>query len=224
VTTPVEPVDRGPLGTWRWTTRVIFRFCFIYIPLFFFSMIPNPVLDRSIPWLGTHLLGVTPTIIGGSDTVYDYLRVLGCLAVAAMGTAVWSALDTRRSHDDVLHRWLRYFVRLVLVLAMSMYGWDKVLFKQMPAPGPDTLLTPFGQTSRFELLWTFMGASKLYQFFTGASELLAGAMLVIPRFRRSGTPSSRSISSIRGRSPLRAASKGEVCMRRFTRSTCQRSR
>lgn len=66
----------------------MFRFCFIYSPLFFFSLIPNPILYRAIPSLGTHLLGVTAAITGGSDTVYDYLRVLCCVAVVAMGTAV----------------------------------------------------------------------------------------------------------------------------------------
>jgi hypothetical protein len=125
-------------------------------------------------------------IRGGSDTMFDYLRTLLCLVVAALATLVWSALDSGRPNYDRLHRWLRYAVRLMLVFAMNVYGWDKIFLNQMPPPGPDVLLEPFGRMTPFILLWSFMGYSSAYQILSGAAEVLSGALMLVTRLTLAG--------------------------------------
>ena len=68
-------------------------------------------------------------------------------------------------------------VRFVLGATMLSYGWAKVFPNQMPAPGPDRLLNPIGETSPMGLLWTFMGASSAYQIFAGVGEVVGGTLL-----------------------------------------------
>ncbi len=48
----------------------------------------------------------------------------------------------------------------------------------MPSPGVDLLLTPYGQSSPWTLLWTFMGYSPAYQIFAGTVEVIAGLLLL----------------------------------------------
>jgi len=104
-------------------------------------MIPNPALARLICWVGVQFFRASSLMYpGGSDTIFDYLRTLLCVVLAALGTIVWSALARRGGYAG-LHRWFRTAVRLLLVFAMNMYGWDKIFLLQMPEPGPDTLVS-----------------------------------------------------------------------------------
>jgi hypothetical protein len=48
------------------------------------------------------------------------------------------------------------------------------------------LLQPYGDSSPMGLLWTFMGASKTYNVFTGAVEMLGGALLFISQLTTLG--------------------------------------
>lgn len=184
----IEMSARDMPVRWSFPARLGFRFIVVYVPLFFISMTPLPPTTWAVRRIGTHLLHVTAAMSGmrgvSNDTVYDYVRVLCCLVLAAVAALAWSALDARRPNYRALYAWLRWFVRLILVLAMSLYGWDKVLDMQMPPPRFEAMITPLGQLSRFTLLWTFMGASVPYEMFCGAAELLAGALLL---FRRSTT-------------------------------------
>src|SRR5262249_52265293 len=50
-----------------------------------------------------------------------------------------------------------------------------------PGPGLDRLLQPFGDASPMGLLWTLMGASKLYNVFSGTAEMLGGLLLTLRR-------------------------------------------
>lgn len=173
-------------AVWSAATRVVFRFCFLYFPLFFLTMIPNPALARLICWVGVQFFRASSLMYpGGSDTIFDYLRTLLCVVLATLGTLVWSALARRGGYAG-LHRWFRTAVRLLLVFAMNMYGWDKIFLLQMPEPGPDTLVSQFGRLTPFQLLWSFMGYSRTYQIFSGITEVLAGALLLIPRFTLAG--------------------------------------
>lgn len=57
----------------------------------------------------------------------------------------------------------------------------KVIKTQFPFPGPERLLQPYGESSPMGLLWTFMGHSTAYNVFTGAAEVLAGALVMFRR-------------------------------------------
>jgi hypothetical protein len=57
----------------------------------------------------------------------------------------------------------------------------KVIKLQFSYPGPNQLLETYGESSPMRLLWTFMGASDSYTWFTGAGEMLAGILLCTRR-------------------------------------------
>src|SRR5437763_16588523 len=64
---------------------------------------------------------------------------------------------------------------------MITYGAMKVIKLQFSYPGPDRLLETYGESSPMRLLWTFMGASDEYTWFTGAGEMLGGLLLCTRR-------------------------------------------
>jgi uncharacterized membrane protein YphA (DoxX/SURF4 family) len=179
----------GPIP-WSPVTRLGFRFAFAYFPLWVLSLFPLPLSHRVVPWIGKHILHLAKDITvftnGSGDTTYDNVFFLCCVVLAAFAAILWSILDSGRTEYRRLYVWLRYLVRVVLVLALSVYGWDKVFHLQMPSPHLSTLFEPIGQASPFNLLWTFMGASSTYQMFAGFAEVIPGVLLVFPRFTTLG--------------------------------------
>jgi hypothetical protein len=194
-----EPVTTAENTVWRPSTRVIFRFVFSYFLLYF---LPFPVAGvpannwpanfyadlwhRIVPWVATHVLQfqqpITVFTNRSGDTTYDYVAV-GCLLVlATLITIVWSWLDRGRLEYSRLHTWLRLFVRFILVTALLPYGANKLYPWQFPAPKLEKLLETFGQASPMGLLWTSMGASRLFSLFGGIAEFLGGGLLIFPRF------------------------------------------
>ncbi len=186
------PLENQP--QWSVVTQILFRFVFAYFFLMFgiptvLSLIPGlgdklqALLNKVVPWVGSQLLHVSCPIAafnGSGDTTYSYLEVFFFVVCSVAATLVWSLLDRKRTNYVRLHQWLRLGVRLVLGLAMLSYGAAKVMPAQMPAPELGTLLQPYGDSSPMRLLWTFIGASKGYEFFCGASEMLGGILLIVP--------------------------------------------
>jgi len=72
-------------------------------------------------------------------------------------------------------------VRFFLAAQMFAYGLEKVFLLQMPAPTLGMQLDTLGNFSPLSLLWTFIGSSPSFQIFSGAMEVLAGILLVMPR-------------------------------------------
>jgi hypothetical protein len=56
-----------------------------------------------------------------------------------------------------------------------------VIPTQFPAPPLTALVTPVGEMTLSALLWTTIGSSPAYQIFSGVLEVLAGALVLIPR-------------------------------------------
>lgn len=178
---PSAPNARDP----GWFAALCRRSILIYIPLYI--VLSSGVLDSAIApiasWLGVHLfnLPVSATVARGSDTAFNYLRVL-VTAIGAIGcAALWTAMVGRRPVSSTTTDVFRTVARLFLGYIMLRYGWSKLFPLQFPALGPDRLLMSFGDTTPMGLAWTFFGASAAYQAFTGLAELL-GAYLVL--FRR----------------------------------------
>ncbi len=73
------------------------------------------------------------------------------------------------------------YIRYSLALVMLSYGMAKVFPGQFGAPTLDRLLEPYGHSSPMGLLWTFMGYSRPYAFFTGVVECLGGVLLFSQR-------------------------------------------
>ena len=100
---------------------------------------------------------------------------------ASLATLVWSLLDRRRTSYPALHRWFFLFIRFALASQMLIYGFDKAIPLQMPAPGLFTLIEPFGNMSPMGVLWSSVGASPGYEIAAGCLEILGGLLLFFPR-------------------------------------------
>jgi len=182
---------------WGAGRRLLFRFLcsyfFVYIfpfPLdFILFATPAPgqayqnLWTAIVTWVGSHVFNVQITVQpnGSGDTTYNYVQLFCYVVFAALAALVWTLLDRKRAHYARLEPWLRVYVRFSLAAAMVTYGGFKIIPAQFPAPTLDRLLQPFGDASPMGLLWTFMGASKPYEIFSGAAEMLAGLLLLTRR-------------------------------------------
>jgi uncharacterized membrane protein YphA (DoxX/SURF4 family) len=187
-----------PAPRWSHAKRIAFRLAFAYLVLYIIPFpagslpFTNAIVDKYddlwhaiVPWVGKHLLRLSYDITvftnGSGDTTYNYVQVLCFLMLAALATAVWSALDRRRPNYERLYQWLRLYVRFSLASAMIVYGSIKIIPLQMPAPSFTRLIEPYGDSSPMGLLWTFIGASKGFEICTGCAEMLGGVLLILPR-------------------------------------------
>ncbi len=60
-------------------------------------------------------------------------------------------------------------------------GIARLIPVQMPPPSPFDFLRRLGELTPMELLWTFVGASPVFQSFTGLAALTGGVLLLFPR-------------------------------------------
>jgi hypothetical protein len=182
--------------------RGLFRFLFIYFGLYIVTtqmfwgglapmanwepLATLPPLRQAITWVARYLLGITtPLVIEGSgsgDKIFDWAQVCLLLALAAVGTLVWSVLDRRRENYLVVEDWFRLAARLALGTTMLSYGVAKAVPLQMGyGPSLSRLVEPFGNFSPMGVLWSSMAASPAYQSFTGCTEIIGGVFLLLPQ-------------------------------------------
>jgi multidrug transporter EmrE-like cation transporter len=140
-----------------------------------------------VPWVGAHVLHLAAPITvlpaGSGDTTWNWVQQAIIVAVSALVALVWSAVD-RRTRHPALHDGLRTYVRYSLGFVMLSYGVAKVIKLQFPYPFLDRLVEPYGEFSPMGVLWSFMGVSPAYNFFTGMGEAVGGVLLF---FRRTTT-------------------------------------
>ena len=184
---------------WSLATRIGFRFAFVYFILYALSnsnlvkRLPGisylgakyiAGLHKLVPWIGSRLLrlGYPITVFpqGSGDTTYNYVEILYCVTISIIGTILWSLLDRKRMNYAKLYQWLSLALRFVLGAELLSYGAAKLIPSQMPAPDLSRLLETYGDSSPMGLLWTFMGASRPYEMFCGAVEMLGGILLFVP--------------------------------------------
>ena len=187
---------------WSLLRRVALRFGVVYfvlftlwIPVHFLAIPPIPQLyDRYralwrivIVWVGDALLhvqvetGIPNPGNGSKDTTFNWVQLLCYVGFAVAVTIIWSVLDRKRPNYAWLEKWFLLYLRLTLGITMIQYGAAKIFPWQFPPLSLTTLLEPFGESSPMHLLWTFMAASPLYTFFGGATEVLGGVLLLLPR-------------------------------------------
>lgn len=186
---------------WSRSTRVAFRFCFVYFGLFclmtqilgslilFNVDLPDPSalgpVRQTVFWTAAHLFGAKLPLVytgsGSGDKTYDWVLAFCLLMVAAISTAIWSVLDRRRENYAALYKWFRVFMRFALASQMFVYGMAKIVPLQMPAPYLTRLVEPSGSLSPMGVLWFSIGASPAYEIFAGSAEMLGGLLLVVPR-------------------------------------------
>ncbi len=141
-----------------------------------------------VPWFGEDILHlpyyITIFTNGSGDTTFNYVQVLIFLILSIALSSIWTLLDRKRINYKKLYYWIRVLVRYYLAYMMMSYGFAKIFNTQFPFPSDLSLSKTYGESSPMHLIWTFMGYSPWYNYFTGGSELLAGILLL---FRRTTT-------------------------------------
>ncbi|MEO7991453.1 MAG: hypothetical protein ABI663_18015 [Chryseolinea sp.] len=188
-------MNNALIEDWNIGTKIIFRFLFIYFILYMFpfgletfpvDMLWTPLIE----WTGKYILNLNESITvlpnGSGDTTWNYVQVLVIALLSAIGMMIWSILDWRRQNYSKLFYWLTVIVRYYLALVLIGYGFAKVFKTQFPFPFLERLTQPYGNSSPMGLLWTFMGFSTAYNFFTGFCEALGGFLLFFRRTKMLG--------------------------------------
>jgi len=197
--TPAEPLAAPPAPRpWTLAHRLLFRFVFSYLVLYNARALAfppgGPWLARPYfnlwhainPWVAIHIFGLsgqrtTYFVTGSGDTTLAYIENLLYLVLAIVATIGWSILDRRRAEYRTLHTWLRILVRYTLAFTMFGYGFAKVIPLQFRSPNFARLVERYGDFSPMGVLWQFMGASIPYIIFSGAMEVVGGALLLFRR-------------------------------------------
>jgi uncharacterized membrane protein YphA (DoxX/SURF4 family) len=201
----IEATRPSSATTLRWNPalRLVFCFLFVYEVLYSFPFPFNlvPGLDKMFnwytslfaaltTWTGAHVLHLSQPLVWSplltSDSLFDWVENLVKLMLAVIAALLWTALDRKRAHYRELQEWLWLYIRLVLGAAMLGYGALKVIKVQFPDLFLWRLLSPYGDSSPTGLLWSFMGYSKIYNWFTGLVEMAGGTLLFIPRLSALG--------------------------------------
>jgi len=199
----VSPRPRPSDGpAWSNARRVGFRFAFCYFVLYGFESLFSTIqfiaivtrwydaLIRSTAiWFGTVVLHLTPAQLpviptGSGDGMVAWMENLVYIVAALVACVVWSVADRRRTEYRKLNEWLNIYVRFTLAFVLFSYGFAKIIPNQFPYPTLEKLSEPLGEFSPMGLLWTFMGYSPAYNFFTGMGEALGGLLVC---FRRTTT-------------------------------------
>jgi len=204
---PETSLGRKP-GNWPILGRIGFRVAFCYLLLYAFSstnanlLYILPKLGAMIAswmslatlgpatWLAHHLfhitgLGAQIHSTGSGDTAIKWIAIGVMLAYSLAAALIWS-LFARRDEYRTAAAWLRFLIRLTLVLAMTNYGFDKLFPMQMPPPSLAVLNEPVGNVSPMTLLWTLIGFNPIYEAVCGAIEVVAAVLLFFRRTALAG--------------------------------------
>lgn len=192
-THPGQHLDRPRPSRLR---AIAVRFALVYSVLFFLpilallvwglswtSALITPVWRAAITWVARSVLGISHDLTwfsGSGDKTVDWIWLICCAAVALVSAVAWSFIERTRAHEPRIRDLLRVVIRYCLAFVMLRYGVSKLFVSQFPAPTISRLLQPYGESSPMGLLWTFMGASPAYVFFSGAAETV-GALLLLSR-------------------------------------------
>lgn len=128
--------------------------------------------------------GVDVVLASGGDQMWMWCMHLGWILVSLVIVAAWTALARKSDRPNYrsLGGLLEIFARYGLAISMLYYGFAKAIPTQMgfmQLPAHQLQLT--GDTSLFNTLWGFMGASDGYSIVTGLIELAAGLLLLFRR-------------------------------------------
>jgi hypothetical protein len=118
----LAPLPQAPTH-WNLTTRIAFRFCFVYFGLFsltgqiFSTLIPGFgfvslwLIRQPVLWTAAHIFHVKQSLIytgsGSGDKTFDWVLTFCVLAIAALAAILWSIIDRRRENYTALHKWFR---------------------------------------------------------------------------------------------------------------------
>ncbi len=111
------------------------------------------------------------------DNHFGVIYYITIFFLAIIAAITWSILDKKRVNYDRLSYWFNVYLRYTLAIVILGYGIDKVIPVQMPYPRTVDMVRLFGNQSKEDLLWKFMGVSPGYMMFTGSCEIAAAILL-----------------------------------------------
>ncbi len=194
----------------RWTPieRYGFRAVCCYLLLYAFSSGNDNVLylipkagaifaswlalawQKPAVWLAQHyfhVAGIGSNIhaTGSGDTAINWIGIGIMFAYSVIVASVWSMLDHHLEYRTA-SAWLRFVLRLTVIIAMANYGFSKLFPMQMPPPSLAVLNEPVGNLSPMTLLWTFLGVNPAYESVCGVAEVAAAFLLFFRRTALAG--------------------------------------
>ena len=132
-------------------------------------------------WLDKHIYhtGYDPqsNVSFPIDNHFGVIYYLTIFFFSIIAATAWSILDKKRLNYDKLSYWFNVYLRYTLAIVILGYGIDKVIPVQMSYPRTMDMLRLFGNQSKEDLLWKFMGVSRGYMIFTGSCEIAAAFLL-----------------------------------------------
>ncbi len=166
-------------------------FCWINTVFFAWMAVAKASVENLYPifkplsglfyWLDQHIYhtGYDPKtqVSFPIDNHFGVIYLLTLFFLSVIAAVAWSILDKKRASYDKLSYWFNLYMRYTLAIVILGYGIDKVIPVQMPHPRTVDMIRPFGNQSREDLLWKFMGVSPGYMLFTGSCEILAALLL-----------------------------------------------
>jgi hypothetical protein len=182
-------------SAWSASEKIAFRFFAPFFCLVALSGLDLLPLEWAVLPFGK-MLGfahISTEVNGSGDTTLQWLTNLFLVVMALVIALIWSLLDRKRPSYNHFKYWTDAFICFFLLLMLIQYGAAKLFIGQMPVPTEGRLYQRVGDMSPMAMLWTFIGSSKAYQIFCGASEMLAGILLLFKRTRLFGTVVSAAV-------------------------------
>ncbi|MBL8899006.1 MAG: hypothetical protein JNM84_15305 [Planctomycetes bacterium] len=154
------------------------------------SLEPWSWIGISLQWIGEAWqsitskmaeLGCSPYEVihqrtGSGDTGHAFAKFLFALSVASLGMLLWCGVSSARAYPR-LGRWLHLCVRFDLAFALLGYGSAKFYGGQFGELTLARLTQEIGDTWPMTMVGTFLQASKPYELFGGACEVLSALLL-----------------------------------------------
>ena len=112
---------------------------------------------------------------------------VGICTIASAITLLWGVVDRKRVAYTTLYACHRLYVRYLAALTMMVFAMVKVVPTQFGVLTPGATIRPYGDFSRFDVLWNFMAVSPGYTVFTGLLELSGAVLLMFRRTTALGT-------------------------------------
>ena len=190
---------------WKLRQKTSFRFAFLFLGLtsiinwhlsIFFSYIAwfKPSFDIAVLfhffaaqfyWIDKYIFhsGYDPKIHASfpQDNHFATVFYLTVFLISCIGSILWGVIGRNKINYNKLFFWFNIYLRYTLAITMIGYGLIKFIPVQMSWPSVSSMLTPYGEHSRFDVLWNFMGVSPGYMRLTGGFEIIGGLLLLSRR-------------------------------------------
>lgn len=175
----------------------IITYLLLYIFPFPFEETPviGPVVDYYYQgvdflsfWIGSHIFQIKNLDhlrSYGGETI-EFVMVFTLFLSALAITTLVFFIDKKRTNYKKLYYLVIGYARFYVGIKLLSYGFYKVSGGQFIFPPLKLFETPFGNFSSQQLLWAFMGYSKLYGTFIAVSEIMGGLLLLFPRTKLVG--------------------------------------